>query len=213
MPCCRSTTRQAAVEAVEPGQPRGEPVEQLQRVGGGAALQQRRRQRAAQLAHDRRGGRALADDVAHGDGHPVLVELDQVVPVAAGAGALGARHVPRGQRQPVDRGQRLGEQAALQRLGDPLLRAVEPGAVQRLCALLGQRQEHLPLGRQQPPGRAPAERHDTDRAAGRDQRDGHVARMPMLVIAVGDVGEPCTSGSSPPAGPRSTAAAARRPPR
>ena len=67
---------------------------------GLAALQQGGGQGAAQLPHDRGRGRALADDVADGDGHAVVVQLDHVVPVAAGLGALRAGQVAGGEGEP-----------------------------------------------------------------------------------------------------------------
>ena len=114
---------------------------------GLAARQQRGRQRAAQLAHDRGGRRTLADDVADGDRDPVVVQLDDVVPVTAGLGARGAGQVARGEGEPVQVGQPLRQQAALQRLGDPLLGAVEARAVQRLGALLGEGEQGGALDR------------------------------------------------------------------
>ena len=128
------------------GEPGGEPVQQLEGLGRLAALQQRRRQGAAQLTHDRRGGRPLADDVADGDGHAVVHEVDDVVPVAAGLGALGAGQVVGGQRQAArGPGSSGRQQAALQRLGDALLGPVQPGPVERLRALLGDGEQHRPL--------------------------------------------------------------------
>ena len=64
-------------------------------------------------------------------------ELDHVVPVAAGLDAFGAGQVPGVQGETWELRQPLGQQAALQRLGDLVLGPVEPGPVQSLGALLG----------------------------------------------------------------------------
>ena len=133
-----------------PGHPGGEPVEQLQGRGGPVALQQRGGQRAAQLSHHGGGHRALPDDVADRDRHPVLVQLDHVVPVAARLDALCAGQVPGVQQEARELRQPLRQQAALQRLGHPVLGPVEPGPIQRLGALLGQREQRRPLDRTLP---------------------------------------------------------------
>ena len=68
-----------------------------------------------------------------------LVELDDVVPVAAGLGALGAGQVVGRQREPSRRGSSAGSRLRCSVSAMPLLGPVEPGPVEGLGALLGQR--------------------------------------------------------------------------
>ena len=46
-------------------------------------FQQQRAASAAQLSHDGRGGQAVAHTVAHDQGDAPVIEVEQVVPVAA----------------------------------------------------------------------------------------------------------------------------------
>ena len=97
-------------------------------AGPGAAVVGDAAQQPAQLAHRRRGRRVVPDDVADHDDRGAVALQEGVVPVAAHPGGLGGRHVPDDDRASADR-RRIGEQAALQRLGELGLLAlpVHPG--------------------------------------------------------------------------------------
>ena len=115
-----SSTAQLALLACALGNAAGEPVQPGQRLARGKPVEQVGGQRGAQLTH-RGGGRgAVADDVADGERDPVVVEQEDVVPVAARLD-LGGGQVAGRQRQPVVLGQRAGEQALLQDGGDAAL--------------------------------------------------------------------------------------------
>ena len=74
---------------------------------------------------DRRGAQPVADHVAHDQRHPAVGALERVVPVAADRGSLAGRQVARGDLEPLDARQALGQQAALERLGDRVLALVD----------------------------------------------------------------------------------------
>jgi hypothetical protein len=73
----------------------------------------------------------VADHVADGERDPVVVEQEDVVPVAARLD-LGRGQVAGRQRQPVVFGQRAGEQALLQDGGDAALAVGVDGPLQGL---------------------------------------------------------------------------------
>ena len=77
----------------------------------------------------------VPDDVADGERDAVVVDRDEVVPVAARLGVGVAREVPGRRGQPGQQRQLAGEQAALQDVGHLVLDGVQPGPVQRLRAL------------------------------------------------------------------------------
>ena len=130
--------------AVDPG---GEAVEQFQRPRGRMALQQQGGDGAAQLAHHRRRGRALADDVAHHERDPAVVEGQHVVPVATGLGADDAGQVARADREAVEPGQPARQEAALERVGDLAPRVGQRGPLERHRRLGGQGEQEGALVR------------------------------------------------------------------
>ena len=106
----------------------------------------------------------MPDDVADDHRDPVLVDRQQVVPVAARGDADGAGQVAGGDPEPGQRRQRRGEQAALQDVRHVVLGLVQPRPVQRLGALPGQRQHRGALLRGE--GRPPVGEPQHDRAGG-----------------------------------------------
>ena len=88
------------------------------------------RSRPADLAHRRGGAGVVADDVADREHRRAAGLQEGVVPVAADLGAGGGRHVPDDDLRVVGL-RRLGEHAALQRVGEVALLAEEPRVVQR----------------------------------------------------------------------------------
>ena len=78
----------------------------------------------------------MADDVADHEHRGAAGLQERVVPVAADPGRLGGRQVADRDLAVVGL-RRLGEQAALQPLGELLLGAVEPGVVQRQAGPVG----------------------------------------------------------------------------
>ena len=124
----RATAAVASVARLQRRHRGVQAAEHLDRAGvavGGDAAEQ-----AAQLAH--RGGRlgVVADDVADDQHRGAAGLQERVVPVAADPGRLGRGQVAHRDLAVVGL-RRLGEQAALQPLGQLLLGAVEPGVVQR----------------------------------------------------------------------------------
>ena len=100
--------RDLAGEAVHPleHQRRAQPLE---RVGA---------QRVLQPRHPRGGVEAVADDVADRDPGVAVAQRDHVVPVAADLGVGAAGDVAGRDPEAGQLRQALGQQAALQRLGD-----------------------------------------------------------------------------------------------
>ena len=88
-----------------------------------------------------------------------------------------------GELQPVHLGQRAGQHALLQRQRHVVRPLLQPGPLQRLRALLGQRRDQRPLVGVEGALVGEAEHHRADRPAVRDQRD-HAER------AVGDADRP-----------------------
>ena len=84
---------------------------------------------------------------------------DGVVPVAADLDPGAARGVVARQFDAVDRRQRLGQQAVLERDREIVLALVEKRALDRLGDLLGERRQQRPLAL-------------AERAVGREERQG-----------------------------------------
>ena len=103
-------------------------------------------QQAADLAHRRGGPHVVADDVADGQHRGAAGLQERVVPVAADLGALGGRHVADDDLALV-RLRRLGEHAALQRVGQRALLAEQPGVLQRQPRAPADLDRRLHLGR------------------------------------------------------------------
>ena len=97
-----------------------------------------RAHRRAQLAHHRGGAHAAAHDVAHHERGAPGAEVDDVVPVAADLRPGHARAVVGGDVEPVGVEGALGQQAALELVGDRPLAlgrlALGGGGGQRACA-------------------------------------------------------------------------------
>ncbi len=104
-------------------------VELVERDGRVVPLECVRAQRAAQAAHQRGRGQALAGHVAHHQPDPPAGHRDHVVPVAPHLGLRGGGQVAGGHREPGQLREAVGQQAPLERLGDPVLALVDPGAV------------------------------------------------------------------------------------
>ena len=122
---------QAAVGRVEDGVDAGDDlvlaevahqaVERLQQVGRRQVEPGVGPHRRAQLAHHRRRAHAAAHHVADDQRGPPAAELDHVVPVAADLGALDAGAVVGRDLEVVEVEALLGQQAALQLVGDRVL--------------------------------------------------------------------------------------------
>jgi hypothetical protein len=143
----------------------------LQGGGGGVSVQQGGGQGSAQLPHHRGRRGALPDNVADDDRDPTLLQVQHVIPVATSGDVLHARKVAGGQRQTVELGKLLGEQAALQGLSDLMLGLVEPGPLQRLATLPSQGKDHRSLlGREHRRRVSEAQPERADRGVIDDQR-------------------------------------------
>ena len=118
---------QPGEDGVDPGEDVGGGVRPV--VGDAA-------QDAADLAHRRGGVHVVADDVADDEQRGPVRLLERVVPVTPDVQVAAGRAIADGELEVVGL-RRGGEQAALQRLGDRLLPAVEPGVVQRQGAAAG----------------------------------------------------------------------------
>ena len=92
----------------------------------------------AQAAHHPRRAEVVALDVADDEGDEVLVDRDDVVPVAADLDADGRRPVARGHVPAVDGRDGVGQQVALQLVRDPALAVVGAGPDHDRADLLGQ---------------------------------------------------------------------------
>ena len=101
-----------------------ELVEPFEDGPGGEAVEGVDAQRAAELAHGRRGLHPAADDVAHDGADPDGGEGDDVVPVAADVDVGDSGEVTGREPEAGCVGQLGGDQAPLQRLGDAVLAAV-----------------------------------------------------------------------------------------
>ena len=105
--------------AARAGQPRGELVQRRQRGAGAGVFEQQCPAGAAQLTHDGRRGQAVADAVADDQRDAAVVEVDDVVPVAADLQRAGGRLVAHRESAGQTRGP---EDRVLQRQrGFPLL--------------------------------------------------------------------------------------------
>ena len=110
----------------------------------------------------------------------MVVDRDQVVPVAARLGVGAAGQVARRGGEAGHPRQLAGEQAALQDVGDLVLDGVQPGAVQRLRALPGDGQDDRALARPHPlPVRREGQPDRADRPALEQERDDGVGRQPV----------------------------------
>jgi hypothetical protein len=134
-----STTTQIAVLARAPRTRADQPSSHCSASAGRPGPQQVGRQGAAQLAHHRGRRGALPHDVADDDRDPPAVEDEHVVPVAAGAAARRRGQVARRQVQPLVLGQRRGEQAVLQRVGQVAAGVGQRRPLERQRRLAGER--------------------------------------------------------------------------
>ena len=101
-----------------------QPVEALHHASRVVALERVRPQRAPQPSDHRRPREPLARDVAHHEPHGAARDRDHVVPVAAHLGLRGGREIARRDLEAREVRQAVGQQAALKRLGDPVLALV-----------------------------------------------------------------------------------------
>jgi hypothetical protein len=163
-------------------------------------VEQGGRERAAQLPHDGRRGGPAADDVADGERDAVVVDRDEVVPVAARLGVGVASEVARRRGQTGQPGQLAGQQAALQGVGDLVLHGVQPRPVQRLRALSRDRADDRALAGAHPgTGAAEGEADRADRPALQQQRDDGVGRQ---AVATGGLARPHRMSGAHGAGQR-----------
>ena len=93
-------------------------------VGRLVSLERVGAHRHPELPHHARRLEPVAGDVADHEPDLPAGERDHVVPVAARLEPHLGGQVPSGEREPVDRREVLGEQCALERLGDPVLAVV-----------------------------------------------------------------------------------------
>ena len=173
-PVSRVSTAQNAVVQSGTGQPRGETVQPGERGAGTGLLEQQRPAGAAQLAHHGGGGQAVADTVADDQRDAPVVEVDDVVPVAAdlqrAAGRVVAHREAAGQR-------RRAEHRVLQRQRGFALLVELVDALQALTEATGQhREQGVVLGGERPLlGQLDP---DDQHSAGMLQRDARPARLP-----------------------------------
>src|SRR3954447_420371 len=97
---------------------------------------------SAQLAHDGGGACPASHDVADDQRHPAATEANDVIPVATDLASLPTREVPGGQLHAGQQRQRLGQQAALQGLGNLVFLLVALGVLDGDGGQLGQLEEH-----------------------------------------------------------------------
>ena len=109
-------------------------------------LEGERAERVPELAHHRRRLDTLADHVADDEGDAAVVEMDDVVPVAADVDTDRAGQVAGGEGDAADRREPLGQDAPLHGLGDRAFGLVAPGPVERLPALAHERDEPFAVG-------------------------------------------------------------------
>ena len=89
----RVSTAQNAVVHRAPGSRAANRSSAVERRAGTGLFEQQRPARAAQLSHHRRGGQAVADTVADDQRDAPVVEVDDVIPVAADLQRAGRRLV------------------------------------------------------------------------------------------------------------------------
>ena len=129
-----------AVERNEAGQPAGD-------LAGRGVVVREGAKRVPQLPHQHGGRNAAPGDVSDGQvEHPVRPPHG-VVPVAADRETDTARVVAAREVEPLDRRQRLGQQAALQRDRDVVLSLVASRAGERSRRMLRVGDEQRLLGR------------------------------------------------------------------
>ena len=136
----------------------------------------------------------MADDVADRDPEAPAADREQVVPVAAQARALRRREVAGRGLDPGEGGELLGEERALQGLGDAAL-LVELGVVDRERGAVGGELEEVAVGRGEVAGGEGADVEHADHAALDEERDAEEAADPLLAeqrvedVGVVDVGD------------------------
>ena len=109
-------------------------------------LEGERAERVPELPHHRRRLDTLADHVADDEGDAAMLEVDDVVPVAADVHTDRAGQVAGGEGDAADRREPLRQDAPLHGLGDRAFGLVAPGSVERLPALAHERDEPLAVG-------------------------------------------------------------------
>ena len=151
-----------------------QPVELLDDTRRGVALERVGAQRAAQAADH--GGRreALAGHVAHHQPDAAARGRQHVVPVAADLG-LGRRgQVASRHRQPRQLRQVLRQQAALERLGDPVLALVHARVIHRERDAVGGQPQQAHVVRAEVARRGRADdQHAGDLALGQQRQADH----------------------------------------
>ena len=122
-----------------------QPVDPRDHLGGRGLDQAVGPERVAKLAHGGRGAQAVADHVADHERHAPVGALQHVVPVAPDRGAARARQVAGRELHALDLRQALGQQAALERLGDLVLALVdlEQPRLHRLAVVDVDRRAHV----------------------------------------------------------------------
>ena len=133
-----SSTPTSAVASRLPTGRQGDPVEALERLARRPLLEQEQAERVAQPAHDPRGPEVVALHVADDEGDELVVDRDDVVPVAAHLDADGRGQVARRDVPPLDGRDGVGQQVALQLVRDPPLAVVGAGPDHDGADLLGQ---------------------------------------------------------------------------
>ena len=98
-----------------------------QRLARRLLLEHEEPERVAQPAHDPGRAEVVALHVADDERDEVLVDGDDVVPVAADLDADGRRQVASGDVPAADGGDGVGQQVALQLVRDPALAVDRPG--------------------------------------------------------------------------------------
>ena len=162
--CCR---------AVGAGQAGGETVQPGQRGTGTGLLEQQRTAGTAKLTHYGRGGQAVAHAVADDQRHPTLVQIDDVIPIAADL-QWAARGVIPHRKAP---GQRCrAEHRVLQRHGGLALLVQLVDAVQPLTEAPGQHREQRVILWGEGPSLSQLD-PDDQHSARMSQRDTRRARL------------------------------------
>ena len=139
-----STARKASVANGASVYRLQQPVELRHRPAGIRLVERQRPHPVPELRHRRRRLHALADDVADGEPEPAVGQHQRVEPVAADVHRGRAGQVARGDAHALDIGDRLGQDAPLERLGDRPLPLVAARAVERQAALRRQGLEEAP---------------------------------------------------------------------